>query len=273
MAKQPPLDPPTYNIVNNSSLLENRISDKVFQFAYRYVYDDGEISALSPYSSLTTSVAQLRDGFNTQSAKDFYNQINVFVKNTIADVRKIQVFAREGNEGTFYEISEFNNSGNSGTKTVNFTNSTIGEALSLNDKNKLFDNVPQIADSQEIVSGRLMYGGYTEGYPNTLEQNEVSLIANYKDTEEIYDITFLASSGSSTTTLTIVDSDLPSSFSEDSTIYINIKFFGDKVTVGGSLVTNRINFSPSIGVKYVENDGTTESQIHKRDKRPCGIFE
>lgn len=268
VAKQPPLDPPTYNIVNNGSLSENRISDKVFQFSYRYVYADGEVSALSPYSSLTASVAQLRDGFNTQSAKDFYNQIDVFVKNTVADVEKVQVYAREGNEGTFYLIEEFNNSGNSGTKTINFTNSTVGEALNVNDKNKLFDNVPQLADSQEIVSGRLMYGGYTEGYPNTIDENEVSLIANYKDTEEIYNITFLASSGSSTTTLTIVDSELPSTFSEDSTIYINIKFFGDKVTVGGSLVSNRINFSPSIGVRYVENDGTTASQFIKGTKDP-----
>ena len=268
VAKQPPLDPPTYNIVNNPNLGENRISDKVFQFAYRYVYEDGEVSALSPYSSLTASIAQLRDGFNTQSAIDFYNQVNVFVKNSIADVEKIQVYAREGNEGTFYQVKEFDNNGTANPTTVNFTNSTIGEALSVTDKNKLYDNVPQLADSQEIASGRLMYGGYTEGYPNTIEENEVSLIANYKDTEEIYNITFLASSGSSATTLTIVDGVLPSTFPEDSTIYINIKFFGDKVTVGGSSVSNRINFSPSILVKYVENDGTTASQFIKGTKDP-----
>ena len=266
VAKQPPLDPPTYSIVNNASLSENRISDKVFQFAYRYVYADGEISAMSPYSSLTASIAQLRDGFNTQSAKDFYNQINVFVKNTIADVKKVQVYAREGNEGTFYQISEFNNSGNTGIKTINFTNSTVGEALSINDKNKLYDNVPQLADSQDIVSGRLMYGGYTEGYPNT--DTDVSLIANYKDTEKIYNISFTALSGSATTTLTIVDGDLPPTFSEDSTIYINIKFFGDKVTVGGSLVSNRIEFGSLTQVKYVENDGTTASQFIKGTKDP-----
>ena len=62
VAKQPPLDPPTYNIVNNSALKENRIFNKVYQFAYKYIYDDGEHSALSPYSSLTSSITQLRDG-------------------------------------------------------------------------------------------------------------------------------------------------------------------------------------------------------------------
>jgi len=86
VAKQPPLDPPTYNIVNNSALKENRIFNKVYQFAYKYVYDDGEHSALSPYSSLTSSLTQLRDGFITESAKIFYNQINVFIKNSVADV-------------------------------------------------------------------------------------------------------------------------------------------------------------------------------------------
>lgn len=268
-AKQPPLDPPTYNIVNNGDLKENRISDKVFQFAYRYIYQDGEISALSPYSSLTTSVAQLRDGFNTQEAKDFYNQINVFVKNTVADVDKIQVFAREGNDGTFYEISEINNSFNTNAVTVRFSNQFKGTALSTIDKNKLFDNVPQLVDSQEIVDGRLMYGGYTEGYPNFLEEGDVSLIANYKGVEDIYEISLTASSSPTNTKLTFDTSLFPSSFSEDSMIYINVAFSGDILTVGGATTSDYITFPQSYGVVVSDLDGQNVENVSiSRTKDP-----
>ena len=288
VAKQPPLSPPTYNIVNNASLKTNNISDKVFQFAYRYIYEDGEISALSPYSSLTTSVAQLRDGFNTQAARDFYNQINVFVRNTIADVSKIQVFAREGNEGTFYEIAEKTNNKNTNAVTINFNNQFKGEALSIDDKNKLFDNVPQQADSQEIVDGRMMYGGYTEGYPNT--NPNVSLIANYKDTEPIYNITvdqLISNGGASVfdsagiagaTKLRLNYDSFPDTFTEESTVYINTTITGDTLTVnGGAGETDHLDFS-QVDVTIADLDGTNASvQELNRTKEPVkfiptGIF-
>lgn len=280
VAKQPPLKPPTFSIVNNASLKTNNISDKVFQFAYRYIYEDGEVSALSPYSSLTTSVAQLRDGFNTQAARDFYNQINVFVRNTIADVSKIQVFAREGNEGTFYEIAEKTNTKNTNAVTINFNNQFRGEALSVDDKNKLFDNVPQQADSQEIVDGRLMYGGYTEGYPNT--NPNVSLIANYKDTEEIYNITVqsLSSSGAvgGATIIRLNYDSFPSTFTEESTVYINTTITADTLTVnGGGGVNDHLDFE-QVSVTIADLDGqNAEVKTLNRTKEavefiPSGIF-
>ena len=39
--------------------------------------------------------------------------------------------------------------------------------MSNDDANKSYDNVPQLAKSQAIVGGRLMYGNYKEGYENT----------------------------------------------------------------------------------------------------------
>ena len=249
VAKQPPLDPPSYSIVNNPNLGENRISDKVFQFAYRYIYDDGEVSALSPYSSLTVSVSQLRDGFNTQSAKNFFNQVNVFVKNSVVDVEQIQVYAREGNEGTFYQVEEFNNNGTANPTTVHFTNSSNGEALSISDKNKLYDNVPQIADSQEIASGRLMYGGYTEGYPNI--ETDVELLANYKDVSTVYNIT----SSLETNGYKIrVDYDtLPASFQEDSKVYINLFMDTDDAVILTD-GTASLTLTPAAKISYYSSD-------------------
>ena len=265
VAKQPPLNPPTFSIVNNASLKENNIGDKVFQFAYRYIYEDGEISALSPYSSLTASIAQLRDGFNTEEAIDFYNQINVFVRNTIADVSKIQVFAREGNEGTFYEITEKTNNKNTNAVTINFNNQFRGESLSIDDKNKLFDNVPQQADSQEIVDGRLMYGGYTEGYPNT--NPNVSLIANYKDTEPIYNISLSVTSSLSGTFIDFDLSTLPDPVPEDSMVYINVNLFSDTMTFKG-VSTDKLVFDDPVNVTTTNLDGTNPSQFTLTETKP-----
>ena len=272
VAKQPPLEAPSFNILNNPSVQENRIRDKVFQFAYRYIYDDGEISALSPYSSLAVSINQLKRGFTNQGQDNFFNQINVFVKNTEADVDKIQVFAREGNEGAFFQIEERNNVIGTSTATIRFTNNIAGQLLSDTDKNKLFDNVPHKADSQEIASGRLMYGGYTEGYPNT--PVSASLLPNYKDTEDIFNIGFTHTSSGSRSVVTLsLPSNFPTTFTKDTTVILNIVLSGDSVQIGDASVgSNAIDFVDSkIFVKKVE-DNTFDSFEITRTKDPVDFL-
>ena len=48
-AKQPPLNPPTLAFTTVADQ-DSFVYDEYFQFAYQYVYEDGEVSALSPYS-------------------------------------------------------------------------------------------------------------------------------------------------------------------------------------------------------------------------------
>ena len=187
VAKQPPLFAPAYNIVNNPSIDYNNISDKVFQFAYRYKYKDGEISSLSEFSTITASIPQLKDGIVEQSSLDFYNQINVFVRNSPADVEKITLYARQGNQGTFFEVEEIDNNGTSGTTLIEFRNDKLSSALSLDEVNKSYDNVPQVAKAQAIVGGRLMYGNYKEGYENVNTDVDASPV--HREKGEFYHIT------------------------------------------------------------------------------------
>ena len=90
---------------------------------------------------MTSSITQLRDGFITESTERFYNQINVFVRNTVADVEKIVVYAREGNTGTFFEIAEKDNVNNNNAVTINFIDDKRGHHSST--QQKMYDNVPQ----------------------------------------------------------------------------------------------------------------------------------
>jgi len=257
VAKQPPLKAPTFSIVNNANIKDNRIKDKLFQFAYKYVYSDGEHSALSPYSATAVSIAQLRDGFSSESSKDFYNQINVFIRHTTADVEKMVLYARNGNSGVFYEVAEVDNNGTSNVHTVNFTNDTVGAALSETDQQKLYDNVPQLADSQEIVEGRLMYGGYTEGYSNI--DTDVEIISNYKKEPTIYNIGIEKSTTNTSDFELKYDFDfssLPSSFQDDSFIYVDIQIIAEEATLKDNL-TPSSDLTINGYVVYEDNNTTT----------------
>jgi hypothetical protein len=104
VAKQPPLKAPDYVVKNNPSITEeSNIKSNNYQFAYKYIYDDGEHSSLSPYSSLSVANSQLSDGLNNDGQKNFFNQIDVSVLNSVADVKKIVVYARRVN-GRFLRL-------------------------------------------------------------------------------------------------------------------------------------------------------------------------
>jgi len=263
-AKQPPLDPPYVALANNSTVKENRIKEKNFQFAYKYIYEDGEHSAMSPYSELGISVPQLRDSFSTAGQLNYWNQINVSVSNSPADVDKIAVYAREGNEGTFYLIEEAGNTVGTGVKTIRFTNDKLGTALPATEQNKLYDNVPQLADSQEITSGRLMYGGYTEGYDN-VDVSQAEVLPNHYDEEPVYNITAAVISGY----VEIDYSSLPNSFPYGGTLFINFVYRADEITItdnGG----NNLNFARDYYVTSADENGDNAKTIGL-DKAKDGI--
>jgi|TARA_R100000479_G_scaffold65066_2_gene30981 hypothetical protein len=248
VAKQRPLSPPSYSLVNNSSLGRNDIREKHFQFAYRYKYLDGEVSALSEWSSFGFASTQTKSDFLTIDKLDFFNQINVFVKNSVADVEKITVFARELNSETFFEIEELDNNGTTGSSTINFTNRKLGSPLSLDEVNKSYDNVPQVAKAQTVTGNRLMYGNYTEGYENHLPETDSNPI--YKTKENTYTIKAYVEDGgnpyydqieadSSTNYQIKLDySNLPSTVPANSFIHIEFVWVAEEVTVNAEQNAN-----------------------------------
>jgi hypothetical protein len=188
LAKKPPLDPPTFTFFTDSSVEENNIYENTYQFAYRYVYLDGEVSAISKYSELAVSQQQLRDGLITDAQKLENNAIRVSVLTSVADVRRIEVLARNGNTGAWFIIGEISNPSLSSAATLytDFKNDQLYRFISTTDSDKLYDAVPLTAQSQTISGSRLILGNYTEGYAN--QKNDISLWPNYDirvDAEEI----------------------------------------------------------------------------------------
>ena len=229
-AKQPPLAPPTFNFFTESSKTVNNLYEKTFQFAYQYVYDDGEVSAISPYSQVAFTTEQLNDGFVTEDAKKTNNGINVEVKTHVGDVKKIRVLARSGFDGIFYVIDEIDNNRTSvQTKTVKFLNDGSYTAVTQDQFNKLFDNVPLKADTQAISNSRLMYGGYTEGYDNV--DVDIDVLSNYKERDAYYDtpMTLTTDNDSTAKTIEIDLSDLPGTLKAGSSYTIDLTILSDFV--------------------------------------------
>jgi hypothetical protein len=179
LAKKPPLDPPTFSFFTDTTVQENNIYENTYQFAYRYVYLDGEVSAISKYSELAVSQQQFRDGLITDEQKLENNAIRVAVTTSVADVRRIEVLARNGNTGAWFIISEIGNPSLSSEATLyaEFKNDQLYRFISTTDSDKLYDAVPLTAQSQTISGSRLFLGNYTEGYAN--QRNDIALWPNY----------------------------------------------------------------------------------------------
>jgi hypothetical protein len=222
LAKKPPLDPPTFAFFTDSTVEENNIYENTYQFAYRYVYLDGEVSAISKYSELAVSQQQLRDGLISDEQKSENNAIRVSVLTSVADVRRIEVLARNGNTGAWFIIGEISNPSLSSSSTlyVDFKNDQLYRFISTTDSDKLYDAVPLTAQSQTISGGRLFLGNYTEGYAN--QRNDIQLLPNYDIRPSVQNIG--AASGTLNSTIKRLEFDLSSISTTSSESLLNIDF-------------------------------------------------
>jgi hypothetical protein len=189
VCKRPPMRPPTFTFVQagEAETVVNRIVDNVFQFAAQYVYVDGEVSAIGPYSKLS----YYEDHFNpTGTMTDLYltqfDAIEVSVEkaglnddtgaNVDGDVKAVRFLARNGNTGAWHVFGERNTSYNSTVAQDTFTNSKAYRIIGDAETNKLFDNVPYKATSLCVAENRLFFGNYVDGYdattwPNVIKKN------------------------------------------------------------------------------------------------------
>ena len=226
IAKQPPMTPPTFAFSTNPDLKENNLYESTFQFAAQYVYQDGERSAISAYSELAVAQNQFFDGIIDDEQKLENNTLTVYVPTSVADVKEILVLARNGNSGAFYEIGTLVNSPSVATQSISFDNTKLYSAVSQDEVNKTYDNVPQTAEALDIAGNRLMLGGYTEGYPNI--RTDVAVLPNYfpEVGEYAIDITYPSATGTNDIIkaryFDLDISNIPATTSEDSILSINI---------------------------------------------------
>lgn len=150
-----------------------------FQFAYQHLYKSGEESALSTFSDIAVPPAYYSQGASATSYLSSNNKCELTIPSTISytdtettvirtkEIGEVRILARVGNSGSWKVIKEVpvedlvaNNN------KYDFYNRRIFGGFSQTDAIKPFDNLPQVAQAQAIVSDRLTYGNYVEGYDN-----------------------------------------------------------------------------------------------------------
>jgi hypothetical protein len=178
--KAPPLEPLSIALAIDSNINSNYLKEDFFQFAYQYVYEDGELSALSPHSDISINTYSVLDGIDESKYIEKFNAIDVYFKYSKGDVSKIRIFSKSKNQTNFCFFREIDNDRAISTGSVRFFNSNLLNPLSDNENNKLFDNVPLKSQSQVISGNRLSYGNYTEFFdiPDKVSGN---VLFNFED--------------------------------------------------------------------------------------------
>ena len=162
--KRPPEFPLSANKFDASRTV-NLVKDNSFQFAYRYVYTDGEVSTLSPYSKIVN--------YNQDDVDDLDAvRISVSSNEVIPDtIDSIEILYRMGNTGSFkiYKILDSTDSivtaHNTGLPIiVDFYNEAYKNQVDDNESSKLFDDVPITSKTLAQANSRLFLGGNTYSY-------------------------------------------------------------------------------------------------------------
>ncbi len=175
--KWPPAYAPGPSYDTDLNFPNNLLRNKLFQFSYRYVYDDNEKSVWSDISIIPLPlVPELQNGvYNETTPQD--NVIHVWVNSGTAEVKEVDIAVREGNHGNWILIKrwyKYDQDGNLVTGMQNninivylFYNNEVGEGMVQSDFNRPYDAVPQISQHEELIEkNRLSDEDYIEGYDN-----------------------------------------------------------------------------------------------------------
>ena len=140
-----------------------------FQFAYQNIYKGGEESALSTFSDIAVPQAYYSQGSASGADLDANNKcvLTIPTKGRTKEISEVRILRRIGNKGTWAVVDELTVEDLEGSdNTYNFFNRSIAGGFPAQTAIKPFDNLPQKAEAQAVVSDRLVYGNYVEGYDN-----------------------------------------------------------------------------------------------------------
>jgi len=148
---------------------------KLPRFGYRWKYSDNQFSCFSPF----TEVAFLPTAFDYDSKKGFNEgMVNTAQQVTLdnfetppVDVKKIEILYKETNNSTIYVVDDILPEDIEAQNWEGFkiTSNLIFKVVQSNQLLRPWDNVPRLAQAQEIVGNRLVYGNYLQNY--TVNEN------------------------------------------------------------------------------------------------------
>ena len=179
-----PITSPTFTLKNISES-DDFMETNFVSFAYRYKYENFQYSALSQFSDLAFCPSPYEvseDLYSNSGMRNAFNAAEVSFTTGGASVIGIDLCFKVSNSNIVNVIQKFNKEEegwpDNTTQTVDFSNSKIFSTLSSDELLRLFDNVPLKAKAQTVMTNRLFYGNYVEGY-NVTNPNGEPLLINY----------------------------------------------------------------------------------------------
>jgi hypothetical protein len=168
--KAPPKDIISVDVVDDSNYKINNLYKKLFQFKYRYVYDDNEKSVWSAISKIAYPTKSTDALYNALS--NVQNAIDLIFQTGDINVAKIEIAGRvniEDNWSDFFLVDtlvkERDNVSDNTLYTYKFRNDSVYTPIDIQESNLLFDYVPDEANALELANGNtLVVGGIKDGY-------------------------------------------------------------------------------------------------------------
>ena len=178
VAKAPPTMPIKCAYENDNSVTSNNLRNALFQFIYRWVYDDGEKSVWSTGSEVPLPLFSENQDVSADPKKN--SRINLYFSTGDKTVRTIELAVRKATDGavtdyaliTSIKKSSIGLSPNNVVYNYLFYNNTSLVPIDVAEQTLLQDYVPQKAKAQELLNGNtLIYGGITEGYNSVVDSS------------------------------------------------------------------------------------------------------
>lgn len=164
-----PSDSPVCKYADDPSININNLKNRVFQFAYRWIYNDNTKSTFSPWSRMFTPVDVDTLSIQTDPTKN--NVIQVEYTSGAQNVKAIEIIARQSLDTTYGDAftvltidKDSNAIPSNSTQIFNFYNSEAYQFIDPQETVLLYSLIPIKANAQELLNGnQLIYGGITEG--------------------------------------------------------------------------------------------------------------
>lgn len=177
VARYVPQNSPICKYNDDLSTNINNLKNKVFQFAYRWIYTDNTKSTFSPWSRMFTPANV--DSLATEIDPTKNNVISVTYETGAQDVNGIEIIARNSISDTYsdaYSVITLDKEAmvipSNTTSQFNFYNSQSYQFLDPVETTLLYSLIPLKANTQELLNGnQLIYGGITEGRTLDTELN------------------------------------------------------------------------------------------------------
>jgi len=171
LIKTSPLVAPVLTLGVTATDAENNLQSKFLSFSYRYKYQNGEWSALSPFSEFAfmpdAFQYNYKAGTNDAMFNDF-SKVDIALNSGTSNVSDLQLIVKESGSNTAYIVDTYNKTkeawSDDTSNSVTFDNSRIYKALDSNQLSRVFDNVPTAAGTLEVIGNRIVFGNYTDGY-------------------------------------------------------------------------------------------------------------